>query len=199
MLMKYRVYSRILNFTKHIHCQDEITNLSKQIMTEQINHEWSGLTTLALQIAEELNISGPFDSSVSKKQYKSLVKKACNKMNTEDLKGQIQSYKKMSSIQEEVVKGNEYFFRESLSSVRTLFRFRVDLFPAKMNFKNKQEYKEEKFLCNSCMSEIDINTHVLHCPSYRELRADKDLNNDTHLTEYLQKVIEIRTRLRLDR
>ena len=119
-------------------------------------------------------------------------------MNNEDLKSQISTYKKMSAIQEEVRKGNAYFFRESLSTVRTLFRFRVDLFEAKMNFKNKQEYKEENYLCDSCMSAIDRNTHVLFCPSYRELREGKQWNKDTHLTEYLQQVIEIRMKLRLD-
>ena len=105
----------------------------------------------------------------------------------------------MSAIQDEVKKGNDYFFRDSLDSVRTLFRFRVDLFPAKLNFKNKTEYKKESFLCDSCMSETDTNTHVLHCPSYRVLREDKNLHNDAHLCEYLQKVIEIRTKLRLER
>ena len=99
------------------------------------------------------------------------------------------TYKKMSAIQDEVQKGNEHFFRENLYSARAIFRFRVDLFPAKMNFKNKPEYKEEKYLCDSCMSEIDHNTHVLYCPSYRLLREDKDLNNDIHLAEYLQKVM----------
>ena len=199
MLMKYRVYSRVLNLAKHIYSQDEELNLSKQVMSEQIKNKWSGLTIIAEQISEEINISGLFDPSINKRQFKSIVKKACLQMNNDELKTQISTYKKMSAIREEVQKGNEYFFREKLSSARTIFRFRADLFPAKMNFKNKPDYKEEKFLCDSCMSETDHNTHVLHCPSYKTLREDKNLNNDNDLAEYLQKVIEIRTKLRLDR
>ena len=105
----------------------------------------------------------------------------------------------MSAMKDEIVKGNQYFFRENLQSVRTIFRFRADLFEAKMNFKHKPEYIKEKFLCDSCMSEIDENTHVLYCPAYSNLRENKNLNNDSHLAQYLQKVLEIRTKLRLER
>ena len=73
------------------------------------------------------------------------------------------------------------------------------MFEAKINFKQKSEYKKEKYLCDSCESEIDENTHVLFCPSYSDLREEKNLHNDAHLAEYLQKVLEIRTKLRLNR
>ena len=33
--MKYRAYSRVLNFAKHVHSHDEESNLSKQIISEQ--------------------------------------------------------------------------------------------------------------------------------------------------------------------
>ena len=54
-------------------------------------------------------------------------------------------------------------------------------------------------MCDSCMSQIDVNTHVLHCPAYAALRQDRDLNKDVHLAQYLQQVLEIRMKLRLDR
>ena len=40
--MKYRLFSRIVNFTKHILLQDEETNLSKQIINQQISYDWPG-------------------------------------------------------------------------------------------------------------------------------------------------------------
>ena len=70
----------------------------------------------------------------------------------------------MTALRDEIQKGNKYFFHETLSNVRTLFRFRVDLFDCKMNYKNK--YKQEGFICNSCESENDESTHVLFCPAY---------------------------------
>ena len=138
------------------------------------------------------------DNKVSKSQFKVLVKRACKSKN-EELKSQISTYKKMGAIRDELVKGNAYFFKESLNSARILFRFRVDLFEAKGNFKHKPDYVQERFLCDSCESERDENVHVLYCPAYASLRAGKSLNNDTHLTEYLHKVIEIRTNVRLNR
>ena len=107
--------------------------------------------------------------------------------------------KKMSALRDEITKGNNYFYSESLFNARTIFRFRVDLFEAKSNFKHKPDYKKEKYLCDSCESEIDVNTHVLFCPSYSMLREERNLHDDGDLANYLQKVLEIRTNLRLNR
>ena len=82
--MKYRVYSKILNLVKHIHSQDEKSNLSKQVMTQQIQNAWPGLCQLAQKICDELNISELFDTQISKKQFKIIVKKVCQQDN-EDL------------------------------------------------------------------------------------------------------------------
>ena len=73
------------------------------------------------------------------------------------------------------------------------------MYESKQNFKHKAEYIAEKFLCDSCEKEVDHNTHVLFCDSYSTLRENKDINCDSDLAEYLLKVMEIRTKLRLDR
>ena len=86
-----------------------------------------------------------------------------------------------------------------MEHARVVFRFRAEIYDAKLNFKNNKAYKEERYLCDSCQSEVDENTHVLYCPSYRQLREDKDLQNDRDLAMYLQRVLAIRTRLRLTR
>ena len=70
---------------------------------------------------------------------------------------------------------------------------------AKLNFKNKREYIEEKFLCDSCMTEQDENTHLLFCPAYKSLRENKDFNDDQTLAKYIQQVLNIRMNLRLNR
>ena len=103
----------------------------------------------------------------------------------------------MSALRDENNKGNGYFYTETLQNARVLFRFRVDLIEAKMNF--KQKYQKEGLLCDSCESKIDENTHILHCPSYFLLRQNRNINDDTHLVEYLREVLEIRGKLRLNR
>ena len=179
--------------------QDEESSLAKQVMNEQMSNEWMGLYMDSKSICDELNIVGLFDPAINKKKFKAIVRNACLKSNEEDLINQISSYKKMVAMRDENTKGSHNFYSESLKNARTIFGLRVELFEAKYNFKHKPEYKKEKYLCDSCESEVDVNTHVLFCPSYSVLREEKNLHDDTDLAEYLQKVLEIRTKLRLDR
>ena len=166
-----------------------------QISSEQIDNDWPGQYQLAKDLCEELNISGLLDTEVSKSQFKQDVKKVCQLKNDQDLINQINSYKKMSVIRDDISKGNLYFYTETLQNARLLFRFRVELFEAKRNFKNK--YKSEGYNCDSCESESNI--HVLFCPAYSVLRENKSLQSDSDLCEYLKQVLEIRSNLRLNR
>ena len=102
----------------------------------------------------------------------------------------------MSALRDEISKGNSYFFCETLQNVRILFRYRVELYESKMNFKNK--YKGN-YLCDSCESESDVYSHVLYCPAYISLRENRCLNNDRDLAEYLHAVLEIRSKVGLNR
>ena len=183
---------------KHVHSHNN-QNLSKQVLLEQVENDWPGLSKDAMKIMTELGITGLFDPEVTKSSFKRTVKKACQDSNDESLRSEIQTYKKMKALKDEVTKGNGYFFRESLRNVRLMFRFRTELIEAKLNFKQKPEYKAEHYLCDSCESEIDENTHVLFCRSYQNLREGKDLNSDSDLCDYLRKVLSIRSELRLNR
>ena len=177
--------------------QDSDTNLSKQVLSEQLRHDWIGQSKVAIGLCDDLKIHGLFDSEVSKAQFKARVKRACQQRNDEELSNQIQSYKKMSALRNEIVKGNSCFFTETLENVRILFRYRVELYEAKMNYKNK--YTSEGYLCDSCESESETNSHILFCPSYALIRQNKDLNSDRDLADYLHRVLEIRSNLRLNR
>ena len=105
----------------------------------------------------------------------------------------------MRALRDEVSKGNGYFFEESLYNARMLLRFRPEKFEAKKNVSHEPEFKKERYLCDSCETEVDENTHVLFCHSYKSLRENISLNNDTHLAKYLYKVLQIRSKLRLTR
>ena len=133
--MKFRMFRRLLNFTKHVHSQDE-SSLAKQVMDEQIVKDWPGLCKYADKVMDELEIDGAFSTEINQKHFKKLVKDACEEKNHESLKNSISEYKKMKALRDEVVIGNEYFYTEFLQIVRTLFKFRTDMFQAKENFKN---------------------------------------------------------------
>ena len=105
----------------------------------------------------------------------------------------------MKALRDEIVKGNEYFFKLSLHDVRNILKFRMEMYNSKIDFKQNAEFKKENYLCDSCETQTDENTHVLFCSSYQKLREGLDINNDSHLAWYLQQVLEIRTELRLNR
>ena len=102
-------------------------------------------------------------------------------------------------MKNEKEKGNDYFTKETIQNARILFRFRAEIIYSKYNFKNNKEYKRSNYLCDSCEMETDENTHILHCFAYKDLRKDKDLQNDRDLAIYIQKVMIIRSKLRLSR
>ena len=49
----------------------------------------------------------------------------------------------MTALRDEIIKGNGYFYSETLKNARVLFRLRVELLKAKMSF--KQKYQKEGF------------------------------------------------------
>ena len=74
------------------------------------------------------------------------------------------------------------------------------MYDSKKNFRHNPDYIKEEFICDSCMTEVDENTHVMYCESYKELRANKDLSNsDRDLAEYLREILKLRTEHRLSR
>ena len=58
------------------------------------------------------------------------------------------------------------------------------------------KYSSELWLCSSCQSGfIESQTHVLFCSAYTDLRAGKDLNNDSDIIDYIRKVLIVRENL----
>jgi hypothetical protein len=66
---------------------------------------------------------------------------------------------------------------------------------SKMNYSAK--YEKELWKCDSCLSTIESQSHLLFCPAYASLREDKSLNDDQDLIKYIHKVLQIRTKLKL--
>ena len=153
----------------------------------------------AEEIMGIIGIDGLFNKDISKVKFKKTVKEACERKNGEELKENISKYTKMKALRDEIVKGNEYFFKLSLHDVRNIFKFRMEMYHSKMNFKQNAEFNKENYLCDSCETQTDENIHVLFCSSYQKLREGLDINNDSHVAWYLQQVLEIRTELRLNR
>ena len=89
----------------------------------------------------------------------------------------------------------DYLTRMNLTNSRVKFNIRSKMLDIKFNYSAK--YERELWLCDSCCSSIETQSHMLFCPAYSTLREGKDLSNDDHLTGYIQNVMQIRTKLKL--
>ena len=152
-----------------------------------------------MKISESLEVDGLLDKDVPKKVFKRTVKTAAKERNDSDIRDDMSKYKKMSILRSEERKKNEYIKEENIPNARVLFKHRSDMFDSKLNFKNNVEFKKNNYMCDSCESEVDDNLHVLYCESYKDLRKGKNLDDNKDLGMYLQKVLHIRTKLRLEK
>ena len=89
----------------------------------------------------------------------------------------------------------DYVSKLNLSSARLKFQMRSQMLDIKFNFSAK--YEKELWLCDSCCSSIETQSHLLFCPAYSTLREGKNLSDDEHLLTYIQNVMKIRTKLNL--
>ena len=96
---------------------------------------------------------------------------------------------------EENFDAKEYLSELKLNQSRWNFKLRSGMLDVKFNYSSK--YERELWLCDSCCSSIETQSHLLYCPAYSTLRDGKDLHNDEHLIEYIQKVMNTRTKMNL--
>ena len=199
LLMKTRILKNILNLAKHIATLPN-TSLANEIFNEQLVNKWPGLIKDAEKAARlfEIDFDLIVNRDISKISFKRYVKKQARIFNNKTLKDSMTTYKKLDQIINENPAEVKYFRNEPVFSGRQIFRFKTEMYEAKLNFKRKYN-NNNNFLCDSCQSQQDQNSHVLYCESYKDLRAGKNLQSDRDLGMYLQQVLQIRTQLRLTR
>ena len=87
----------------------------------------------------------------------------------------------------------------TLEGVRTKFRLRSKMTDVKFNYRSNKKYSSDLWKCDSCMSAIETQDHILWWPSYSGLREGKNLSDDKDLTDYFRKVLIIRDRLNISK
>ena len=98
---------------------------------------------------------------------------------------------KMEGLTNQDCKLKEYMEGKSLHDVRDIFRARVQLVEGiKGNFKNLHRGKDMR--CQGCMLEVDLQSHVLQCREYEDLRVDMDMEKDGDIIRYFRKVLKRR-------
>ena len=105
MKMKLRVYKNILNFIKHVSSFEEEC-LAKDILQEQVTNKWGGLVADAMEISDNHGIDGLLDDRVTKKMFKKKLKAVFKSINEDEIKDDMNPYKKMEKMKSEESKGN---------------------------------------------------------------------------------------------
>ena len=188
--MRFRIYKKKLSLINHLKNLDD-KSLAKQILQEQIKHKWPGLAQECEEMCQELGLQNIVNQSISKTE---IIESLYNKMES-DLKQKMEKMTKLKNISEEKFERKDYLENKKILDARTMFRYRTGMYKCKMNFRHVHKFKEELWMCDSCQSQIDTQSHVLFCPAYQQLRAGKDMFNTNDLTTYLVKVIQIREKL----
>ena len=88
----------------------------------------------------------------------------------------------------------------SVNDARHIFKKRSSMTQfVKMNYMSDLRYASDLWKCDSCQTSVDSMGHVMWCPSYSDLRADKDMDDDRDVARYLHDVMIIRSKLELQR
>ena len=193
MKMEYRIMQRKLEFLNYIvHLPPD--SLAYQILETQEQKKYPGLLKECEEFVSQLKIPNPMKIKIPKREWKKIVKKAVLKTNEEELKEDIMNYKKLRSSP---MASEEFFRRPYISSLtlkkcRTMFKFRSSMTEhVKMNQKSNPAYSKDLWKCEECGNQ-DLNSHLLWCPGYAELRGKEDLVDDDSLCSYLQKIFMMR-------
>ena len=103
---------------------------------------------------------------------------------------------KESDMIKEKCETKPYIKNLSVTDARNIFKKRASMTRhVKMNYMSELRYIKDLWMCDSCQTKIDSMKHVLWCPSYSELRAGKNMDDDHDLARYLHDVMLIRSKL----
>ena len=92
-------------------------------------------------------------------------------------------------------KKKDYISEMTMEESQTYFKYRSFMTNVKFNYKNYQKYSSELWKCDSCLSAIETQSHILWCPTYQTLREGKDIENDDDLVKYIAEVMNAREKL----
>ena len=199
--MRYRVIQTKLIFLWHLDNLEDGT-LAKDILEVQKSQHLPGLVQECLEWLNILKLPNVLEQRITKTQWKNLVKKAILKKNEDDLRKKIMKMEKLKNgdIVKEKCERKDYVKSLSVNDARNIFLKNTCMTRyMKMNYMSDFKYVKELWQCDSCQRNIDSMNHVMWCPSYRELRENRNLDDDKDLARDLHDVMAIRSKLNIQK
>ena len=63
----------------------------------------------------------------------------------------------------------------TMKDSQTYFKYRSHMTDVKFNYKHDAKHIEELWRCDSCLSAIDTQSHILWCPTYLTFKIWENL------------------------
>ena len=194
--MKYRIWTeKICLVGKILHQNEDSENYAKEILLEQYNNNWGGLTEEATKICETVGLDNVCDVYLNREQ----VKDAMLHHHLGVLKDEMKQRKKLDRISDGDCRYMQnYMLRKSLEDSRLEFKFRTSMLDCRAWMPAK--YGGVK-ACPHCpegreSGEEESGVHWLTCQAYSRVRQGLDPEGDLDdRIKYLRRVQLIRTEL----
>ena len=193
--MLSRINKRKLMFYQHLMSLDGDAVASKvaRIATQT---GYPGLLREYIELCTQYNL--PCVRKISKQRWKRLVSAAILKENKTQLLHEIQTkYKKLDyeQLKNENFEIKDYMKNLRLGNARLKFRIRTKMVEnIAFNFSSDPVHVSRLWRCTHC-DNMDSQSHVLVCSSYKYLRQDRDLSSDNDLVAYFRDVISLRDKI----
>ena len=190
--MKLRIYQEKLALISHIKSMDE-KSLASQMYREQLEKGWPGLAKEAKEICEELEIEDINTSTLTKSEFKRLIKGAIRTKNEAILKEMAHEKSKCKNIMKEDYGRKEYMNEMKIEDVRFMFKGRVGLLPFAGNYENDKKFSRTNWLCRCGEKEKEAHITSGNCPIYDDIWEKRgDLENNEDLVKFFSAVLERR-------
>ena len=83
----------------------------------------------------------------------------------------------------------DYLRMMTMSEARGKFSLRSKMFLCKMNYSNDPKNRAELWKCDSCKNNIDTQSHMLWCESYRGIRENLKSLNITLIIDFCDIIV----------
>ena len=189
--MKHRVEREKLMLVHHLKQMEE-GSLARQVYDEQIRNNWPGLAEEARTICARLRLEDVNRTECSKNEFKEMILKAVRREDEVWMRDEMEGKTKTKDLVTGSCLIKDYFSCKSLTKTREIFRIRTNMNDLKGNFKNRYKNTPGEVSCEACGLEDEVNSHIIKCVEYADLRQGKDLSNNGNLVMYFRDVMSRR-------
>ena len=127
----------------------------------------------------------------SKAILKRRIRAALEERNERDLRRAIERFEKLEKMRGEDYGLKSYLEEMNLVEARTFFRIRTRMVKCKMNQSSDPYNRSTLWRCEDC-GYVDTQSHIIHCPAYKDIRSGRSLNSDSDVVSYFSEVLKWR-------